>query len=108
MDDDPCMTPTSDPIPRPDHSRTMPRGRRRIGIHEDGAAFGGLSRYVQVILDALDPEEFDVTMFCHQRTPLRLRPEWRAVVIAGDASPAPADSAGPRVRPAAAAMPGGL
>src|SRR5258707_6980475 len=52
---------------------TFPR-RPRIGIYEPSPFPSGPSRYVESILAAINPEEFDVTLFCHQGGPYAPRP----------------------------------
>lgn len=38
--------------------------RPRLGIHDASHGPGGPTRYVESILDRIDPDEFDVTIFC--------------------------------------------
>jgi glycosyltransferase involved in cell wall biosynthesis len=52
---------------------TFPR-RSRIGIYEPSPGPSGPSRYVESILAAINPEEFDVTLFCRKGGPYAPRP----------------------------------
>src|SRR5256714_9599288 len=48
--------------------------RPRIGIYEPSSGPSGPSRYVESILAAINPEEFDVTLFCRKGGPYAPRP----------------------------------
>lgn len=46
----------------------------RIGIYEPSRGRSGPSRYVESVLAGLDPEEFEVILFCQAGGPYRTRP----------------------------------
>lgn len=50
--------------------------RYKIALYDPYTiGFGGLYRYVQGILRALDPGQFDVTLFCHPNMPFETTPQ---------------------------------
>jgi len=51
----------------------MTRLRPRIGLFDLSDGRSGLTRYVDGILDAVSPSEFDITLFCHPRVPYASR-----------------------------------
>lgn len=59
----------------------MREERLRLGIFDLSTSHSGLTRYVLGILDDLPAGEFDVTLFCHPRTPYIPRPGVRLVPI---------------------------
>lgn len=63
----------------------MVRPRPRIGIFDATESYSGITRYVNGLLDALAGSEFDVTLFCHPRTPYAPRPGVRLCPVSGGA-----------------------
>jgi glycosyltransferase involved in cell wall biosynthesis len=47
--------------------------RPRIGIYEPGTGFSGPARYVHSILAGINPDQFDVVIFCSKSGPYRAR-----------------------------------
>jgi len=50
------------------------RNRLRIGIYEPSRTPSGPSRYVESILSAIDPNEFEIILFCRKTSPYQPRP----------------------------------
>jgi glycosyltransferase involved in cell wall biosynthesis len=62
-------------------------GRKRVGIYCPGTGVGGPWRYVHSLLAALDPAEFDATLFCDLPGRYDARP-WVRVVRVDPGGPA--------------------
>lgn len=75
--------------------------RPRIGICDPGTAGpGGIHRYVQGLLDGLDPAEFAVSLFCHPSLPFGTRPTTRVRPLPrGTNEPGPREELPPGSRP---------
>lgn len=65
------------------HSR-----RPRIGIYEPSSGPSGPSRYVESILSAIDPDEFDIVLFCRSGGPYAPRAGVTLVEVMPQARPA--------------------
>lgn len=61
----------------------LPR-RFRIGICDGTEHFSGLTRYVHAMLDGIDPDEFEVVLFCRQNSPHQPEPGIRRVFLPFD------------------------
>src|SRR5436189_175036 len=67
------------------------RRRARVGIFDASDAPSGLTRYVDTLLDGIDTEAFEVTLFCRRNGPYGSRSGVRRVYLPepeGDSSPA--------------------
>src|SRR5579885_2599935 len=90
----------------PSDRRVVPI-RPRLGIHCTGTGTGGPWRYVHSILAGLDPDEFDVTVFCDLPGGYEPRP-WVNVVRLSDAADRPAPQPAPTAAAATPATSRGL
>lgn len=62
------------------------RWRPRLGVYCPGAGTGGPWRYVHAILAGIDPDEFDVTVFCDLPGAYEPRPWVKVVSLGGPVS----------------------
>lgn len=56
----------------------------RIGIYDNSDGPSGLSRYIDTILSGIDPDEFEVILFCHSKGPYHSRSGVRLVYTTPD------------------------
>jgi glycosyltransferase involved in cell wall biosynthesis len=73
-----------DSLTTPQHEASLSastRAKVRVGIYDPSDLMSGLTRYINTLLDGLDRDQFEITLFHHPLGPHRQRPRTTLVPI---------------------------